>query len=61
MKLKKLFSVLYIIAFLSLLLYAVHEAAGITYETARYFYYGAILIFAVGLFRVVFLILRRNK
>jgi len=61
MKLKRLFSALYILALLSLLLYAGREAVGLTYETARYFYYAAIAIFMVGLIRIFYMILRKKK
>lgn len=61
MKLKRLFTALYILALLSLLLYAGREAAGLSYETARYFYYAAIAIFVLGLVRIFYMVLRRNK
>jgi len=61
MKFKRLFSALYILALLFLLLYAGREAAGLSYETARYFYFAAVAIFGVGLVRIFYMILRRNK
>jgi hypothetical protein len=61
MNAKRLFSTLYILALIMLLLYATHDAVGIPPTPARFLYYAAMTIFGAGLIRIFYLILRNRK
>jgi hypothetical protein len=61
MKKNRLFTGLYILALVLIVLYVMREEVNIPAEVAPFLYYGAIGIFLVGLVRVFYLVLRKNK
>ena len=58
---KKLFTGLYLLAFVLIVMYLVRDELNISSSHAPLLYYGAMGIFVVGLARIFYLVLRRNR
>mgnify|MGYP006283383273 CR=1 FL=1 len=60
MKIRKLLSLLYLIAMIFLILYFTKDVFGISSSLADFFYYFAIGVFAFGVIRIIYLVVRRK-
>jgi drug/metabolite transporter (DMT)-like permease len=59
MKARRLFSLLYIVALVFIVLFIAREKIGIPEQTAQIFYFVAIGIFVIGIGRILYLFMKR--